>query len=321
MISNKIGEKTLSISLFITPCICFFFSILPIFVKIPIHEETYGNLMGVLESNIYENCVLANVVLSLPYTIEYLLDTISFFWCLHKRPTSLWLPSSKTFLIVSLLFPNLANLIFSIPLRDVDLFCAIFTFRIILILYGFATHIVSVGGSYFRTKSYIFGNALLFIGVCLIGLGVYLSPTSFFYKWVGGSLFCIGGIILSYIFTKWIISLSSIGYKNLPLPQWNCFWDIIIFWLLGIILVIITLISKKFEFSYCIIVTYAEGIVALCLIIIDNRYTRLEILNLRDVSYILMFLSIIKFCLYNTYYYMYIIYQYLLVYIYIYRKC
>jgi hypothetical protein len=147
------------------------------------------------------------------------------------------------------------------------------------------------------------GNITLFIGVCLIGLGVYLSPTSYFYKWIGISLYLLGIMTLTYIFTKWIISLSSIGYRNISLLQWNCVWDIVIFWLWVIFLLAITLISKKHDLIYCISVTYAEGIIALCLIIVDNRYTRLEILNLRDVSdiyiYIFLYMNFIMYIIYT----------------------
>jgi hypothetical protein len=115
----------------------------------------------------------------------------------------------------------------------------------------------------------------------------YTYLNIFFVALIEWAFFTIGAIILSIVCIRWILA-QNLGIHNISQSQMNNLWYIIIFGMFGISLFLMTIcfsiIVGYLNLNYFVVISYLEGMVSLCLIILQNRATKYEVI-LKDVSY------------------------------------
>jgi hypothetical protein len=162
-----------------------------------------------------------------------------------------------------------------------NLFLSMYAVRLLLVIFGFIYYIYVSGGSYFKTKYYFLGCFLILITIPIIGLSVHAFDPYKIIFWTGMCIFGFGSCMLFYIFINWKISLNP--KSSLSLSEINCFCHMIVLAIFLSIMLINGFASEECSIQFCIIITCAEGCVALLLIVVENRSSKFEMLLMKDV--------------------------------------
>jgi hypothetical protein len=135
-----------------------------------------------------------------------------------------------------------------------------------------------MGGSYFKSNWFLIGNMLQIFSITLAAEGGLINE---WLIWVAIGIAVIGKSILVYLYYLWF---RSINIKEISILQINCICHILLDILLGLVILITVIIDGEYGYYFLIIITCSEGLVALGLIIVDSRSTKIENLANKDVS-------------------------------------
>ena len=225
-----------------------------------------------------EYFLIANAYIAVPYIIDFLFEIFS-----DKTKKSRC--GIRSYLILSLIIPNLLIFISLNYYNNIKCIVLIFNARFTFVIYGLSYNIWLNGESYFKSKLFITGNILLNCFIVILTCDIYAPVASTLFFWIAFGFFIIGSIILSNLFLRWILFIKLIRYENMQLSQKNCISYIMLF-MFYIMFYFITLLiyGGNYNINYCVIITFIEGFTIISLIIIDNRASRSEMLFIKDVS-------------------------------------
>ena len=268
-----------------------FVSVIFIFMPLYVHFGSIGvleenrerqYLLDAMNSKEWQFSLVGSIGVSVPIVIDYILDVLQplIRGTIHTSKAQI----PRLLLIISLVVPNLLQLLVSIPLQYVELTCCFFMVRNIILVNGVLGHLWIEGGSVFQLRWFIVGQIFLAQGVTMCCWDAINKTQAMELFWVGVGFGAIGMLIFTKFSLKWLEILRKSNIKKLSISQISCTIYLTVFALFGIALLLLALIFRgAYGMLFSCLYSYSEAAFTVALTVLQNRLTRHEV-ELKEVN-------------------------------------
>ena len=255
----------------------------------------WSKALELLHSNEVEDSLKACIAVSLPISLNYMLDVISLI--LRKGNTGHRFGSFGILremphfsLIAALTVPIIAMLSSAIPEEKPELFLCLQLSRLLLLYYGVLGQLWLCDTKIFQPKVFLLGYILIAIAlVCYCwhmmfgSINTSLRISYFVFVLIGGS-FC------SIEFLRFILRLWVMGFNRLSINQMNCSVYVILFSIMSPAMFVLSILHPIYDPESCTFAMYMLGTFTLCLTVMQSRVS-IYMFHVKEVRHLILFCS------------------------------